>query len=430
MKKCLIVGRGKTGLSVQRYCEKKGILYQFWEDAIHTPDQIDAVLDDGIDSLVVSPSFQKNHPLYLVAQKKEIPVYTDIDLFFMENPYKKVIGITGTNGKSTTTALLHDVLLYCGLKSSKGGNIGIPVLDLPNDSDFYVFELSSYQLELSKSSPLYAGVFLNLTPDHLDWHHSIEAYLNAKKKIFKDCQNSVICIDDVYTNRVYNELINKNQAVQCCSTAQKADYWMDGDYLKNNQTVICRQDDFFLKGKHNMQNILAVIAVTDLLGIAKEKAIEAIKNFKGLEHRQEFVDSINGVDFLNDSKATNAESTRHALKAYEQDDVYWIVGGQKKEEGITPLTPFFDGLKGIYLMGQSQEEFSLLLDQLRIGCKKVNTLENAVRAAFDDAFQSKSLKRKVILLSPACASFDQFKNFEDRGDQFKRHVSELKKQKV
>jgi UDP-N-acetylmuramoylalanine--D-glutamate ligase len=426
MKNCLIVGLGKTGLSAQQFCEKNNMTYSIWEDAKNKEAEALSALKDK-DFLIVSPSFQKSHFLYNLAVQKNIPIYTDIDLF-MNNQNKPVIGITGTNGKSTTTALLNHLLNHGGLKSYMGGNIGIPALTLPLDADAYVLELSSYQLELSHILSLNTGILLNITPDHLEWHKTFNNYVSSKEKILKNCKNHVICIDDIHTLEIYDRLKDQNNSpIITVSTKQKATYWLDNDILMHEDIPLCSFKDFKLKGLHNLQNILCAIAAADIMGIPLDKIINGLLCFNGLEHRQEYVGSLSNIVFINDSKATNADATSHALKAYALDDIYWIVGGKQKEEGIYPLREFLPNLKGCYLIGESQENFSKFLHEENIFHVKAGTIENALTRALQDAMADTRSNKKIILLSPACASFDQFKNFEERGDAFKEAVIKLLK---
>lgn len=423
MKNCLIVGQGKTGLSAQKYCKKNNIIYDIWEDAKNQEIEADGILEKK-DSLIVSPSFQKSHFLYNKAIQKNIPVYSDIDLF-MNNKISPVIGITGTNGKSTTTALLNHLFNYGKIKSYMGGNIGIPALDLPADADAYVLELSSYQIELSSILSLEIGILLNITPDHLEWHKTFENYIASKEKLFKNCRNIIICIDDSHTQKIYNQLKCHNKSIITISTQQKSIYWVNDTVLMYKETPLCSVKDFKLKGLHNIQNILCAIAAAQIMGISLDKIVEGLLSFNGLEHRQEYSGCFKDIIFINDSKATNADATSHALKAYALDDIYWIVGGKQKEEGITPLCNFFPKLKGCYLIGESQENFSELLKKKSIPHMKAFTIKNAMQKAFQDAKANNSKNKKIILLSPACASFDQFKNFEERGEAFKREITKL-----
>jgi UDP-N-acetylmuramoylalanine--D-glutamate ligase len=426
MENCLIVGLGKTGISAQNYCERNNIAYDIWEDAKNQEIEADKILEKK-DFLIVSPSFQKSHFLSRKAIQKNIPIYTDIDLF-MQGQTRPVIGITGTNGKSTTTALLNHLLNSAGMKSYMGGNIGIPVLDLTSDAKIYVLELSSYQLELSSVLPLEVGILLNITPDHLEWHKTFDHYISSKEKIFQNCRHPVICIDDNYTQEIFNRLKDHNKnPIITISTKQKAIYWLNDNVLMYKETPLCSVQEFKLKGLHNIQNILCAMAAAQIMGVSVENIIKGLLSFNGLEHRQEYVGSMEDIIFINDSKATNADATSHALKAYSDSDIYWIVGGKQKEEGILPLCHFFPKLKGCYLIGESQENFSQLLDENNIPYLKSETVENATHHAFQQAKASKSLNKKIILLSPACASFDQFKNFEERGELFKNIVIQLLK---
>ena len=424
---CLIVGRGKTGISAENYCKRNNINYTFWDDKTNTKADIANKLEN-INFLIISPSFTKEHPLLIIASDKKIPCYTDIDIFVQNNPNKKIIGITGTNGKSTTTALIHHLFNQKDLTTYMGSNIGIPVLDLKNDGDFYVLELSSYQLELSHPINLEIGILLNITPDHLEWHKTLENYIRAKKKIFEKCKHIILGIDDPITKKIYEELKAEGKNVITVSTTQKADFYFKNNTLMHDNEEIFNIENLLLKGVHNFQNILVSIATAKLCGIKTNDIIKKLQTFKGLEHRQELVEKIDDITFINDSKATNAEATKHSLNAYKDYEIHWILGGLSKEEGIDPLTTYFNNIKHAYLIGDSTNAFSKILSKNNVQHKKSENLKNALQHAYKNALRSDAHKQKVILLSPACASFDQFKNFEERGNAFKKVVHDILQQ--
>lgn len=421
----LILGAGKTGLSVQEWCIKNHITCTLWNG---DSDHVSTVNMENITCVVTSPGIKPSHPIQQHAKQLGISVVTDIDLFFSKNPSlsNHTFGITGTNGKSTTTALLHHIFQNTGQKNKAllGGNIGTPVLDLPIEKNAkYAIELSSYQLELSHRLNLFAAVLLNLTPDHLDRHGSMEQYCAEKMKIFNGCQNPIICIDDSYTQDTYSTL-KRDQKVLSISCTQKADYYVDASgMLFIKDTPIAALTDMPLKGKHNWQNILAAFALAHIAGISSNFIIQAIQSFQGLKHRLQTVRKISNVTFINDSKATNVEATEKAIKAYQSKDIYIILGGRAKADGLKSLLALFSHLKKAYLIGEAADDFSEILKAEHVAQTISHTLSNAIKNAYTDA--QKNDCESVVLLSPSCASFDQFKNFEERGDMFCEIVGDL-----
>ncbi|CAO4842551.1 MAG: UDP-N-acetylmuramoylalanine--D-glutamate ligase [Holosporales bacterium] len=415
MKNILIIGKGKTGLSVEKYLKKEPVSIHFFEDHKNI-SPTDALYD--IDTLVVSPSTPLSHPLYQAALARGIPIRSDFDFFFEHDCC--CIGITGTNGKSTTTALMGYVLKNIRNNVYVGGNIGVPVLDLEiNQNGIYVLELSSYQCEHAHKLPLKAAILLNITPDHLDHHGSMKNYVAAKSKIFDNAEYSFIGIDDLYTQDLYN-LYQANKSIITFSTKGPADFWIHDHHIMHCDHVIMNLKECALKGEHNWQNILAVVACLLTLGYHQHDVCYWVKTFTGLEHRQEIVDIFDDVLFVNDSKGTNADATENALKAYLDHDIYWIAGGVEKEGGISSLHSYIPFIKRIYLIGAAAENFKAFLQNFSTPFCVAETLEVATHIAFHDALNDLGSKPKVVLFSPACASFDQFKNFEERGYAFKK----------
>lgn len=421
----LILGAGKTGLSVQNWCMKNNITCTLWNGDSYSASRVDM---DHITCVVTSPGIKPAHPMHQQAKQRGISVITDIDLFFSENPSfsTHTFGITGTNGKSTTTALLHHIFQNTNQndRAFLGGNIGTPILDLPVYTNAkYTVELSSYQLELSHKLNLFAAVLLNLTPDHLDRHGSMEQYCAEKMKIFNGCQHPIICIDDVYTQSAYNKL-KKHLTIVSISCTQKADYYIDvHGMLFIQDTPIASLTDMPLKGKHNWQNILAAFAMAHIAGIPADKIIKAIHSFQGLKHRLQAVRHIKNVTFINDSKATNAEATEKAIKAYQDKNIYIILGGRAKVDGLKSLQPLFYLIKKAYLIGEDANIFSETLKSEDV----VHTISQTLSIAVEDAYQDAKADghESIVLLSPSCASFDQFKNFEERGNLFCDIVNKL-----
>jgi UDP-N-acetylmuramoylalanine--D-glutamate ligase len=372
-------------------------------------DEIDLA---QFDSLVVTPGLPLNrHPIASRACEAGVEIIGDIELFARaqpELPAHKVVGITGTNGKSTTTALVHHILKTAGVATTMGGNIGLPILaqDPLPEGGVYVLELSSYQIDLTQSLDCDVAVLLNITPDHLDRYESFEAYAASKVRLFE-------------MQRVHSEaniaVWNLNGVRVESTSDADVEEWMD----ETNPTSLLRtQADWpSLRGPHNLQNATAALIAARELGVRRELVAEALRTYPGLPHRMERIREKDGVGFVNDSKATNPTATAPALAAFER--IRWICGGQPKSDNLDECAPHFGHVASAYTIGDAAELFERLLSP-HIPVKNCGKLEVAVREAAADASPG-----DTVLLSPACASFDQFKDFEDRGDQFRALVGAL-----
>jgi UDP-N-acetylmuramoylalanine--D-glutamate ligase len=378
--------------------------------------------------------FPKRHNILEIVKKTKAQLLSDIEIFYRKNSHNNFIAITGTNGKSTTTALSGFILKELEIDAQIGGNIGKPCFDLEmGQNKTFVFETSSYQLDLLSQAHFHIAALLNITPDHIDRHGSLEEYIKAKKRIFQN-QNAndfaLIDVDNKNSYEVFKELKNdenfKAKLIPISTIKiQENGLALIGGILHNkinNCDSKLELASKFLKGKHNDQNMAFAFAYC-CGNFPENKIIEKIKLFQGLRHRLQFVAEIDGIKFINDSKATNAESSENALKAY--DNIFWILGGKSKEGGISSLEPYFNKVIKAYLIGEASEEFAKTLEKNSINFEKCHDLENAFKKALFDA-KTNSLSQKNILLSPACASFDQWKNFEERGDYFCKLINELK----
>lgn len=385
---------------------------------------------DDIAAVIQSPGIPLTHSLSQQALRLNIPVISDCELFRQANPEVKIVGVTGTNGKSTTTALIGHILKTSGCEVAIGGNIGIPVLSLPQlgDQGIYILELSSYQLELSRNLDIDIVAWLNISEDHLERHGTIEQYINAKYRIFHHIKHSpkaVIGVDDSYSQDIYHKHCQSSSHITIlvsCRQRVEDGLWVKDDCLvkmeKGQEVFITRLSKYkHLQGLHNYQNIAVAYGVCLHLGIEPTKILEGIETFPGLVHRQEFVLEVNNVVFINDSKATNADAASKALNIY--DNIYWIAGGIPKSDGIHNLKSYFSKMRGVFLFGAAQEEFANTIGT-SVPFQLCYTLEEAVCRAYASA--KESTDKATILFSPACASFDQFKDFEHRGDVFKQLV--------
>jgi UDP-N-acetylmuramoylalanine--D-glutamate ligase len=449
-----VFGLGRTGLSAAKALKAGGARVHAWDDNEDIRNKAEAAgmtLSDinkrdwqTFAALVLSPGipykFPQPHRIVRMAEMTGVPVVGDMELFaravqsLPERGRPKIIGITGTNGKSTTTALIGHILKQAGRDARIGGNIGTGVLDLAalHANAVYVLELSSYQLDLVKSLHCDIAVLLNMSPDHLDRHGGMEGYQAAKMRIFQNQQKGDVAIvgfDDVITQSIAIGLAGHGpgRVVHASSTYTlgRGVSAIDGRLYDNQsgkaELIGNLADCPSLPGKHNHQNAAAAYAACRALGIEQQVIMAGLKSFPGLAHRLETVGEVDGVRFVNDSKATNAQAAEQALRAFK--NVYWIAGGVPKAEGIEPLESLFPNVTKAYLIGDAENAFAATLKG-KVALQKCGTLEKAVEAALRDA-RAAGEDDPVVLLSPACASFDQFHDFEHRGDVFRSIVQAM-----
>ncbi|MDF3047511.1 MAG: murD [Candidatus Midichloriaceae bacterium] len=361
------------------------------------------------------------HPVVELAKKHNVEFISDFDVLYMACPTANFIGVTGTNGKSTTTALIGHVLSACGEKVQVGGNIGISPLELiPQDDGYYVLELSSYQLDLIESMHLDTALFINITPDHIDRHGTFQRYLEAKAKIFKMLSTKGIGVASVDYKEAKNIADSAPIKITFSTQNKDADVYIKDRILVDNIKGLEFNFQTYkdLPGAHNEENIAAAYAICVAQGLKPEEVVIAIKSFTGLKHRIEKIFESPRYTFINDSKATNADAAEKALHCYEQ--IYWIAGGIAKDGGIDSLLPLIkERVRLTLLIGHAQEQFAEVLTNLQLPFIKCGTLENALNFLYEQANAS-----GIVLLSPACASMDQFKDYEHRGDEFIRMVNE------
>lgn len=382
--------------------------------------------------LALSPGVPLTHPkpheVVTLAKQHHVPVIGDIELLYQACPHATYIAITGTNGKSTTTALIGHILEQAGRQVQVGGNIGTAALSLEplSQGGVYVLELSSYQLDLVASTRFDVSVLLNLTSDHLDRHGDMDGYMLAKAHIFdRQSKNdtAIVAVDDERTQMIAGMLKEEEAAVVTLSAYGNDAMVTAKDAVIHDTATGSRidlQNIRSLKGQHNWQNALAAYAASRAVGVSAEVIQAAMRNFPGLAHRMEWVAERDGVTFINDSKATNADAASHALKACE--NIYWIAGGKPKAGGIAPLSPLFPRITKAYLIGEAEDQFAETLTG-KLDFMRCSNMQNAVQRAYQDAKQTG--KQAVVLLSPACASFDQYPNFEQRGQHFRSLVERL-----
>jgi UDP-N-acetylmuramoylalanine--D-glutamate ligase len=361
----------------------------------------------GFDGVVVSPGVPLNrHPIAARAREAKVPLIGDIELFAQARaslPAHKVVGITGTNGKSTTTALVHHILATAGVPATMAGNIGFPILGqepLP-EGGVYVLELSSYQIDLTLSLDCDVSILLNISPDHLDRYDGVEDYAASKARLFamqSPDHVAVIAAEDDYARAIAGQIGGRRVLVSSADVRDQS-RWPS------------------LQGPHNAQNVAAAVAAARSLGVADAAIVRGLATYPGLPHRMERVAEKNGVLFVNDSKATNPTSTAPALAAYPA--VRWILGGLPKSDDLDACEPYLGHVKAAYTIGEAGPMFAQLLKP-RVPVTECEMLIEAVRTAAREAEPG-----EVVLLSPACASFDQFRDYEARGEAFRAAVEAL-----
>ena len=375
------------------------------------------------DSLVVTPGLPLNrHPIAQRAREAGVEIIGDIELFARarpELPPHKVVGITGTNGKSTTTALVHHILRTAGVPAAMGGNIGLPILaqDPLPEGGVYVLELSSYQIDLTQSLDCDVAALLNITPDHLDRYESFEAYAASKYRLFEMQSGDHVAVARVqewFPSATLPGAVTRNNAGFSELYDDAFHYWQG----EPGAISVYEQSNWpSLQGPHNFENASAAMSTCYLLGLDGHQIREGLRTYPGLPHRMERVREKDGVLFVNDSKATNPTAAAPALAAFPS--IRWILGGQAKTDNLDECAPHFAHVRSAYTIGEAGELFAKLLAP-HMPVANCETLENAVNQAAKD-----SQPGDTVLLSPACASFDQFRDFEQRGDRFKDLVGAL-----
>ncbi len=438
-----VFGLGRTGIASARALAEGGATVKAWDDneasraaaAKAGLPLVDLYADDwqGTDALLLSPGIPLTHPqphaTVLRAREAGAEVIGDVELLMREQSAAKITGITGTNGKSTTTALIGHILRECGGAVEVGGNIGTAIGELAtlDEGGHYVLELSSYQIDLTPSLHCDVAVLLNISPDHLDRHGGMAGYVSVKQRIF-DGQGAedtaVIGVDDEHCKAIYDRLVQQGRQniipVSVGRPMEDGVYVLDGvlfDPKGAGGMVADLRSAPRLPGAHNWQNAAAAYAATCALGFFPADIVNALFSFPGLAHRMELVGEIGGVTYVNDSKATNAEAAARALSSY--DSIYWIAGGRSKEGGIATLSEYFPRIRKAYLIGEAAEDFAAALGHVPVA--QCGNMETAVAQAAADAEAG-----SVVLLSPACASFDQYSDFEARGDDFRTQVETLR----
>ena len=428
----LILGLGITGLSVARFFSLHKIPYRIADSRLSPPmlelsEQENLLSDchlgdwnrpllEGVTEIIISPGIAENESIVSWSRLQNIPIISDIELF---GRYAKapIVGISGSNGKSTVTQLLGEMALSDGKHAVICGNIGKPVMEsLQNDTDIYIVEISSYQLDYTNKLNLFAGLITNISPDHLDRYVDYEAYISSKLSIYNYSKHKAINLSDSLLSEIngdslYGIDINDSK----CKFIAKKDKNIHRIYYKNEEII--SSEDLTIVGVHNIENILAALSLGDIIGLSIANMVNATKAFKGLDHRLEFVTNIDSVDFFNDSKSTNANSTITAINALSEryESIILIAGGIAKNEDYSKMFHLIGKkIQTVFLIGESKEMFSQNIK----GCS-VNIVESMEEAVISS---KKLAKEGAVLLSPGCASFDMFSDFSERGIVFKHLV--------
>jgi UDP-N-acetylmuramoylalanine--D-glutamate ligase len=448
-----VFGLARTGLAAARALQAGGAQVALWDEK---PAAREAAAAEGLPvvdlttadwsrfaALMLSPGVPLTHPAphWTVerARAHGVEIVGDIELFARtvnaapDHKRPKVVAITGTNGKSTTTALIAHICASAGRDTRMGGNIGVGVLGLEDmhGGAVYVLEMSSYQLDLTSSLKPDVSVLLNISPDHLERHGGMEGYVAAKRRVLLNQgkgDTAVIGVDDPWGQRICTEITAANRRTIVPISASKAmgrgAYALQGLLYDATGERAVEVADLLrarsLPGRHNWQNAAAAYAAARGLGISPEEAAEGLMSFPGLAHRMETVGTIGNVRFVNDSKATNADAARQAMSSYPR--FYWIAGGEPKTGGIDALQDLFPRVEAAYLVGEAAPAFAQTLKS-KAPVVQSGTIPAAVAQAYADA--AASGEDAIVLLSPACASFDQFADFEERGEAFRAAVQAL-----
>ncbi|MGH6892965.1 MAG: UDP-N-acetylmuramoyl-L-alanine--D-glutamate ligase [Dongiaceae bacterium] len=440
-----LLGLGRTGTATAAALRDSGATVWAWDDSepARAAAPAGTIVDlakanwSRPDMLVMSPGIPHTHPaphpVAALAKAAGKPLIGDIELLYRAMPTRRYVGITGTNGKSTTTTLIAHILRQGGKSVEVGGNLGQAALSLePLPADgIYVLELSSYQLELTPTPFCDVAVLLNVTPDHLSRHGGMDGYIDAKALILRPKGRGsigVLGVDDQPCRALFDKLKDAGRKLIPISVARAVAGGIDAlNGLLVDRTgakpeqIVDLKTIATLPGSHNWQNAAAAYLAARAMGLDRVAIVAGLRSYPGLAHRQELIATIDGVRYVNDSKATNADAAARALACY--DDIYWIIGGRAKEGGLAGLEPFYPRVRHAYLIGECAQDFARQL-RGKLPFTHSGALDKAVAAAHAEARQERR-QGTVVLLSPASASWDQYPNFEARGDHFRRLVLAL-----
>ena len=434
-KKIFILGMGRSGVSVAKLLSKNNdilitdmkdnkddvsLLENFGVQVVITDKQAE-LLDSSFDVVVKNPGVKLDHPVILKANELNIPVITELEVAYRYLPDVKIIGITGSNGKTTTTTIIYNILKEAGLPVHLAGNIGLPLCNQISDikkDDILVVEISSHQLVDLDKFKVNIAVLTNLSPVHLDHFGTYENYKNNKLRIFNNQTKSDIAILNKGDDEVFDLTKHLKSKKLYFSSKGDADIYVD------DKSIICKNEiydfkDIKVKGMHNYENIMASILACKEFNVSSSIIKKVLSKFIGVAHRIEFVKNKNGREFYNDSKATNVMSTITALKAFN-NDVILLLGGLDRGHSFDELIPYLNHTRCIVCFGETKYRIEKFAKENNIDVFVVDDVKEATKKAYDT-----SKKGDTILLSPACASWDQFNSFEERGDAFKEAINNL-----
>ncbi len=443
-KKVGIIGAVRSGVAAAMLCKRMGGI-PFVSDSGSSEkltDSIKKLTKENIDFevgghtgkvyesdfIVISPGVPSDAPVITKAEKRGLEVISEVEFAFRFNK-SFIIAITGTNGKTTTTSLISHLLKYAGKKTVTAGNIGIAfsdIVDSIGDDGFAVLELSSFQLDFIKSFRPNIALLLNITPDHMNrYENKFENYVASKFRIVKNQTKEDVFIFNADDEVILRNLSGLESRQYGFSLSEKL---INGAYVENKELFfsekgrsekICSADSLSIKGEHNLMNALAAVAAAKKLGISNQIIEEAFSSFENVEHRLEFVRELNGVTFINDSKATNTVSVYYALRSFDKP-VRLILGGRDKGNDYSEIeNEVLKIVKKVYTVGESAEKIYNFFSD-KVATEVLDTFEETIKTAFREAEEG-----EIVLLSPACASFDLFPNYEERGKEFKRIVNDL-----
>ena len=441
-----VLGLGRSGAATAEALIGSGANVLAWDDSetARAAAPADILFDlknadwANIEALLISPgiptTFPAPHPVAAAAREAGKPIISDIEMLAKAQPQARFVCITGTNGKSTTTTLIAHVLKATGRRVEVGGNLGQAALSLApvGHEGIYVLELSSYQIDITPSPIADVAILLNITPDHLDRHGGMEGYIASKQKVLAPKGKSslgIVGMDDAPSRATFAAFKDKGRRLVPISAEKAVENGVhvtaDGqlvDAIKGApRNVIDLKTIASLPGKHNWQNAAAAYVACKALGLSPDEIILGFQSYPGLAHRQELVATLNGIRYINDSKATNADAAEKALACY--DSIYWILGGKPKDGGLTGLEPYYGKIRHGFLIGEAALAFTKQINRA-FPTTMSGTLEKAVAESHALAQREKK-PGAVVLLSPACASFDQYPNFEIRGNRFRALVEDL-----
>ena len=436
----LIVGMGKTGYSIAEFLKNKNICISVYDSeksihdirkelkGINISNYYDGLLEEkylnSIDCIAVSPGIDLRNPVLKKAIKDKIPIINDLTLFFnkINHEKTKVIGVTGTNGKTTVCTLLEYLFSKAGYKAISAGNIGLPMLGIKsiNDLDFIILELSSFQLEIKNQLTFDIAVILNITEDHMDRYDTFGDYAMAKHSILEYAKIKIICADDEVMKEwnvedaiVFSERIKKNKKAYGIKDEKNKKYIVDHSNLKIEITNVN------LLGRHNQLNLMAAIAVFKQFDNRFDEIASVLQRFPVINNRLEWVKEVNGINFYNDSKATNVSSAIAAVNSFEGKNIFLIAGGDSKRQDLSLFSKALKNkVRKLYLIGKDAELIKNTCKGLEVEIKILKTIKDATHQAFNDAKSG-----DIILLAPACASHDMYKNYIERGNDFKSIVA-------